>query len=235
MRLLAIDVGNTRTKTALWQDDVRMEWDGGPVDMALASVTGKEPDWERLLPGVKVDRLSQDTLLPIGLDYRTPHTLGADRKAAACGAWALRKGRGCVVVDAGTCITIDYLDSEGIYRGGAILPGIRMKFEALNTFTAKLPLLNNYEGLTLPANGLTGKTTEESMTAGVVTATKLEVGAFVAAMLKAEGGQGQEPAILLAGGDAAMLADGIRGDVAVEKDLVLIGLKEIMQNRIYEK
>lgn len=225
MRLLAIDVGNTRTKTALWEGCLRKEWDHMPVDMALASVTGEMPDWKQALPQAEVAVLTAETPLPIRVDYRTPGTLGADRKAAACGAWALAKGKSCVVIDAGTCITIDLLDSDGVYQGGAILPGLRMKFDALNTFTARLPLLNIADGLAMPADELTGKSTEESMAVGVLAATRLEVEAFVKRYRELYG----SVEVIVTGGDAETIAP---ASAIIEKDLVLIGLKEIAESMI---
>lgn len=217
MRLLAIDVGNTRTKMEMLTDQGPRPYDGGAVDGALASVTGPMPDWEALLPGVEVELLSAATRLPVGLDYATPSTLGPDRIAAACGAWSLRPGERTVVVDAGTCITIDYVDEHGCYRGGAILPGIGMKFRALHTFTAKLPLLNITGTPNLPANGITGKSTEESMAAGVIEATRMEVEGFARRYEGAE--------VLLTGGDA----DLIGGPYVRVDGLVMRGLFAIMK------
>lgn len=227
MRILTVDVGNTRTKTALWTDEGRREWDHGEVDLAIASVTGEVPDWGKVVPGVRVEMLSAETPLPIATAYSTPATLGADRKAAACGAWALARGRNCVIVDAGTCVTIDLLDSRGTYQGGAILPGLKMKFAALNTFTARLPLLDISADPALPADGLTGKSTEESMTAGVITATQMEVEAFVDRYRDRYG----EVEVIVTGGDAERLAPkGAR----IEPELVLIGLREIAESMAHK-
>lgn len=225
MRKLAIDVGNTRTKLALWENGMRKEWDGEPVEMAMASVTGRTPDWQQELPGVEVRLLAADTKLPIALDYSTPETLGADRKAAACGAWALNSERkDCVIIDAGTCVTIDLLSREGVFEGGAILPGVKMKFEALHTFTAKLPLIKDSLTDSLPQGGITGKSTLESMTAGVITATRMEIEGFVDRYREKLG----QVEVIMTGGDAELLAPkGAR----IEKDLVLIGINEIMNLR----
>lgn len=228
MRTLTVDVGNTRTKMVLWTDGCPSQWDGMPVDRALASVTGEEPDWAELLPGVAVEILGPDTPLPIGIDYATPLSLGADRKAAACGAWALEGGKACVVVDAGTCITLDLVDANGTYQGGAIMPGIRMKFGALNTFTARLPLLGRDVPTAMPANGLTGKSTAESMTAGVLTATRLEVQAMVDRYRALLG----EVAVIVTGGDAEQVAP---SGARIEKDLVLVGLRVIAETMTERK
>ncbi len=182
---LTIDIGNTRSKWALFEGDRLVQCgymtEGLPPEGAQADIivcaTGNADLHALGLEKKQVQRLTADMPLPITLDYATPETLGPDRIAAACGAWMLRE-EGCpqLIIDAGTCITIDYLDAAGVYHGGAILPGIDMKFRALHTFTAKLPLLENvYSDELLVA----GRSTKESLVAGVLTATRYEVAGFV--------------------------------------------------------
>ena len=181
------------------------------------------------LDGANVQRLTSTTPLPIVLDYATPETLGPDRIAAACGAQKIGK-EGCpkVIIDAGTCITIDYLDAAGVYHGGAILPGIEMKFRALHTFTAKLPLLENVCSDELP---VAGRSTKESLVAGVLTATRYEVAGFVRHYRQIE----PDLQVILTGGDSGRLVDG-EGGYRVEPHLVMIGLNGIMNYRLkYEE
>ena len=158
--------------------------------------------------------------LPIRLDYKTPQTLGPDRVAAACGAWALHRGEDCLVIDAGTCITVDFLDHKGVYHGGAIMPGIGMNLRALHTFTAKLPLIEIEPGRKAP---VLGRSTEESIVAGTLGATMLALAGYVALYRE------KCPAlkVLLTGGDAARLASGTNGWELVPH-LTLIGLNEVM-------
>ena len=169
--------------------------------------------------------LSAETPLPITLDYATPKTLGPDRIAAACGAQKIGNPECAkLIVDAGTCITIDYLDRNGVYHGGAILLGITMKFRALHTFTAKLPLLDNIDPY---QPYVTGRSTHESMAAGVLTATRYEVEGFVRHYRQ------HDPAtqVLLTGGDAERLqAQGLLevDNIQVVPHLVMIGLNEIL-------
>ena len=178
------------------------------------------------LDGDRVQRLTAGMPLPIALDYATPETLGPDRIAAACGAQKVgNKGCPKLIIDAGTCITIDYLDAEGVYHGGAILPGIEMKFRALHTFTAKLPLLENIGG---EEECVAGRSTRESMTAGVLTATRYEVEGFVRHYRQ----QDSRVKVLLTGGDAERLWGGGLpevGDPIIEPHLVMIGLNEIIK------
>ena len=231
---LTIDIGNTRSKWALFEGDqvVRCGYmdEGLPcegVQNTIVCATG-DADLHALgLEGANVYRLTATAPLPIALDYATPETLGPDRIAAACGAQRVGK-EGCpkVIIDAGTCITIDYLDADGVFRGGAILPGIEMKFRALHTFTAKLPLLENIGS---EEECVAGRSTRESMTAGVLTATRYEVEGFVRHYRSMD----ERTQVLLTGGDAERLLDEGRlrvEDVSVEPHLVMIGMNEIIRD-----
>lgn len=233
---LALDIGNTRIKWGLFDGDTLVRQGTAERDR-LAPLAGELP-WRRaavcasgiadLTPleatGRQVLRLSHSTPMPINLDYATPHTLGADRIAAACGAWSVCGGSHCVVIDAGTCITIDYLDDAGCYHGGAILPGFEMKFRALHTFTARLPLLPSVDGRN---NIVTGRDTAQSIEAGVVTATRFAVEGFVRHYRTGC----DAVRVLLTGGDAARLvASGMDElpNATVLPNLVLTGLNTIL-------
>ena len=231
---LTIDIGNTRSKWALFEGDqmVRSGYIGErlPTESKTADImvcaTG-DADLHTLgLDGANVQRLTANMPLPIVLDYATPETLGADRIAAACGAQKVGKA-GCpkLIIDAGTCITIDYLDAEWVYLGGAILPGIEMKFRTLHTFTAKLPLLENIGG---EEECVAGRSTRESMTAGVLTATRYEVEGFVRHYRQLD----ERVQVLLTGGDAErLLGDGRlqMDNMSTEPHLVMIGMNEILK------
>ena len=142
---LTLDIGNTRTKWALFQEDTQADH-GVTTTEGLAHLCGQVA-WQRAivcasgnadlrpltLTGRPVHLLSHSSKLPIAIDYATPETLGADRIASACGAWRLHPHANSLIIDAGTCITVDFVDASGTYRGGAILPGIDMKFHALHT------------------------------------------------------------------------------------------------------
>lgn len=114
--------------------------------------------------------VDENTPLPIQNNYTTPKTLGKDRLAAVIGAYFLEKKtikQPTLVIDAGTCITFDFINTEskikGIYEGGSISLGLQMRFKALHHFTAKLPLLEPNETLPTPI----GKSTQEAMQSGV--------------------------------------------------------------------
>ena len=217
---LAIDIGNTALKWASFEGKTLVESGHGMPEgqmaaaaRVLACASGDAP--------CEAPRLTADMALPIRLDYKTPATLGPDRIAAACGARALHPADDCLVIDAGTCITVDFLSKDGTYRGGAIMPGLKINLQALHTFTAKLPLLD-IEGVTKAP--VLGRSTEESILAGTLGATMLALAGFVAAYRERCPGL----RVLLTGGDADRLV--AAGATAWEHVplLTLIGLNEIM-------
>ncbi len=83
-------------------------------------------------------RMEDDLAAPIGRQLAEGATPGVDRLLAAAGAWTLAK-QAVIVVDAGTAITVDFVDGEGTFHGGAIAPGVGLMLEALATGTDALP------------------------------------------------------------------------------------------------
>ena len=195
------------------------------ADRGLMCASGDTSVWEDALSSVRfpLTTLGVDMPLPIRLDYKTPATLGCDRVAAACGAWGLHPGQPSLIIDAGTCITVDYLDAEGVYHGGAIMPGLNMSLRALGTFTAKLPLVS-IDGVDTAR--VLGRSTEECIVAGTLGATMLALAGFVAVYRE------KSPAlhVLLTGGDAGRLTRSGAAGWEVAPALTLIGLNEILNH-----
>ena len=156
---LTIDIGNTLIKMAVFDggeivekllaeecdtkllDGLLARWPA--IDRAIiASTGGRTAPLARMLRvrAVKCLEFTPATPVPIRNGYDTPETLGADRLAAAVGAALVAEGRDALVVDFGTAITVDYVSGDGTYRGGAISPGMGMRFQALHRYTARLPL-----------------------------------------------------------------------------------------------
>lgn len=220
---LTLDIGNTAVKWATFEGKELKDCGYGmsdelmaKADYTLACASGELPE------GVSVQRLTADMPLPIKLDYKTPETLGADRIADACGAAGLHPGESCLVIDAGTCITVDFIDAKGVYHGGAIMPGLKMNLQALHTFTAKLPLID-LEGV--EKTPVLGRSTEESILAGTIGATLLALAGYVALYKE----KAPNLRVLLTGGDAKyLLASGTNNGWEHVQNLTLIGLNEIM-------
>jgi type III pantothenate kinase len=131
MRMGVIDVGNSRTKRAVF-DGSRLRPFKGPVDgwIGVRVGRGPVPKGARLL-GRDFPPLVRNRALH-------PETVGADRLAQASAAWHRTKGA-CVVVSMGTAITIDVVDRRGDFLGGLIAPGLRLMARALHDHTALLP------------------------------------------------------------------------------------------------
>ena len=114
------------------------------------------------------------TPVPIASRYQTPRTLGADRMAAAVGAWSRWPGRNVLIVDIGTCATFDFLSEDGEYLGGNISPGPLMRLKALHQFTGKLPLVD-----ALGEMPEFGNTTETAIRCGVLNGLRHEIEGYV--------------------------------------------------------
>lgn len=156
---------------------------------------------------------------PIRNLYATPLTLGVDRLAGACGAFFLFPGTDCLVIDAGTCIKLEFVDSSGNYQGGSIGPGIKMRFDALHTFTARLPLVT--------ATGhaeLTGNSTESCIQSGVINGIIEELNG----MIKRYQEKYPHLKVILCGGDAGFFENQLKASIFASPELVLIGLNSIL-------
>lgn len=220
---LTFDIGNTAVKWAAFEERQLVDkgvWVEGSkmleAERCLACVSGRVPTELMSVP-----RVHTDMALPIKIGYKSVATLGGDRVAAACGAWALHPNENCLIIDAGTCITVDFLGADGLYHGGAIMPGIGMELQALHTFTEKLPLVKIAEGRKAP---VFGTTTEESIVAGTLGATLMALAGYVA-LYREKCGRLQ---VLLTGGDAGKLISAGVSGWEQQPLLTHIGMNEII-------
>lgn len=163
--------------------------------------------------------LSPALPLPIQNLYVTPQTLGVDRIAGACGAHQKFPGQHCLVIDSGTCITYDFLDKEGNYHGGGISPGLKMRFQAMNTFTAKLPLADIIDD-----PPLIGNTTETCLQSGAVNGMVEEINGII--MRYRQEFEGLH--VILCGGDARFFENKLKAPIFALPELVLSGLNSIL-------
>ena len=157
--------------------------------------------------------------LPINNLYATPHTLGVDRIAGVCGAFQKFPGANCLVIDAGTCITYDFLDKNGNYHGGSIAPGLRMRLRSMHSFTARLPLIEVADN-----PPLIGNTTETSMQSGAVNGMIAEInGTIHRYQQEFEGLR-----VILCGGDGPFFENKLKEPIFALPELVLSGLNSIL-------
>ena len=225
---LTIDFGNTASKYALFNEGGILHSHGVYNDVSdfvdqglkgcIFSTVRKEVPW---LTGLDcpVHLFSSSMSLPVKMGYETPETLGADRLAGALGAkWLLgRDGMSgaCLVIDAGTCITYDWLTPEAEYLGGSISPGLHMRYLALHQQTGKLPLVSHE----VFENQL-GSSTNESILCGVQQGVWGESHRQIVHFLE----KYPKGAVFITGGDALFLAEQQKTKIFVEPLLVHYGL-----------
>ncbi|WP_159466609.1 type III pantothenate kinase [Dyadobacter sp. 3J3] len=176
---------------------------------------------EALDRDVDVDVLNLTGVLPVPIqkDYETPHTLGADRIAAASGANWMFPGKDVLVVDMGTSITYDLVDRDGIFRGGLISPGVRMRFNALHTFTKRLPLFDPEKN-----PEFVGKSTKNAIQSGVMNGTLAEIEGIINRY------RNEIPSlcVVICGGDVPFFESSLKPPIFAVPELVLIGLNRIL-------
>ena len=164
--------------------------------------------------------LTAATPVPIKNLYKTPETLGKDRLAAVVGAYSLFPGKDILVMDAGTALTIDFIDKEGNYHGGNISPGLNMRFRALHDYTQKLFLqtqTDNYQML--------GDTTASAIVSGVQNGIIFEVNYYIRHFVK----KFPQLVKILTGGDINFFVNKIESSIFAEPNLVFIGLEKIIK------
>ncbi len=166
--------------------------------------------------------LNNTTPLPIKNNYKTPETLGYDRIAAAVGAFEHFPTSPCLIIDAGTAITVDLM-YESSFMGGCISPGIEMRFRALHQFTNKLPLLTKSTNFDYP-----GKSTEESIYNGVIQGVVFELEKRIEDFQKSY----PNGKIIITGGDGFYLVKLIKKTIFAEPELVLKGLINILKYNV---
>jgi len=237
---LIVDIGNTRTKVAAF-DKEEMVWQKTYVSLTqmkhdlskleinnsiISSVAKQELTnfVKGILPKALV--LNFETPIPISNNYKTPKTLGNDRLANAVAAYRLFGNSNTLIIDAGTCLKFDFINKNKEYLGGAIAPGLRMRFQALHTLTANLPLLENFEEVVLIGNN-----TETSMVSGCFNGMQHEI----AATITAYKGKYKDLQIIITGGDVSNLEKmdfSQKNSIFADRWLTLKGLNEILRYNV---
>lgn len=235
-----IDIGNTKTKTAFvnkqnvsrvkafdtdeFMKNYRQHFKSiKPFDRCIVSsvVPLKQGLVKYLNKNIEPIILDNKTKLPFKNLYKTKKTLGNDRIANVAGAMALFPKHSILAIDAGSCITFDLMNAKKQYLGGAISPGLNMRFSALNHFTGGLPLIK----LSKKPIKMVENTTGRSILSGVQNGTVIEVDAFINNMKKSY----SDIKVILCGGDSSFLADRLKNSIFVSANLTLIGLNFILE------
>ena len=237
MKNLVIDIGNTRFKSALFEgnqmignyqfealDSAIQFWQTLDFDACMiSSVSMDEDELQDRIP-FPFRFLSHKTGLPILNSYATPNTLGLDRIAAAVGAWQLAGNKSALAIDLGTCITFDYIDEAGVYRGGAISPGLQLRAKAMNSFTARLPMVD----LIQKPEDFIGDSTISCIQSGIWYGVEFEIlGQIAAFRLK-----NPEIKVYICGGDSVSFESLAKDHIFVIPNLVLFGINCILNHNV---
>ncbi len=240
--VLVVDIGNTRSKGAVFesqekkhefvclQTDLKSNIQAALQSftaiktLVVANVAHIEPDFFICFENkITIHFISHNSIFPFKNRYKTPKTLGIDRMVLAAGAALQFPNKNRLVIDAGTCITYDFITASNDYLGGAISPGLRLRYEALHQFTAKLPLLD----LENP-NDLIGNSTFEAIHSGVVYGITHEIEGFITAY-KA---RYENFIIILTGGDSNFLAKRLKNGIFANSNFLLESLNQTFQYQI---
>lgn len=235
--IFTIDVGNTNIKAAVFKEvnlvekfvfqknDLKNNFQNilkkypNSTNAVLSSV-GKleENEISWLKSNLNLHEINQNSNFPFVNLYGTPKTLGIDRMVLASGASLLYPNQNVLVIDAGTCVTYDFITKNKEYLGGAISPGLRLRYQSLHNFTAKLPLLvKKY-----PENVI-GNNTNESIHSGVVNGLIYEIEGFISEYSV----KNEQFTIILTGGDANFLANRLKSIIFADENFLLKSLEQL--------
>jgi len=234
---LVIDIGNTKVKVAVFELDTiitavvceeinlvkelkRISNQYAIKRSIVSSVKDINEEYlEELqkLPFLII--LNTDTPLPFKNLYATPSTLGNDRIALAAAAVCIHPFKNTLVIDAGTCITYDFINAKNEYLGGAISPGIAMRYKSLHQYTGNLPLLSKNEEF-----NIIGTSTKSSIHSGIINGISCEIKGVIAQYKQDFG----DLTIVLTGGDTKFLSKQLKNSIFAHQNFLLSGLNKIL-------
>jgi type III pantothenate kinase len=237
MTTLCLDFGNTRVKTAVFEEDELKEVIVLRSDVAehlseiiaqhqpqrsiLSSVVNHDPVVEALLENyTRFHKLSNTSKLPFTIPVGKPETMGADRLAIAASSVFLFPGKNNVAIGLGTCITYNFINQFGEFLGGSISPGMEMRFQAMHQFTALLPLVKGHWNVPL-----IGYDTTTNLQSGVVLGMAKEIDGILDMYQERFGNFNA----LLTGGDAQLLRPYLKYKIFADPHLIFKGLYAISQ------
>ena len=235
--IIAIDFGNTLVKIAIFKGKEMLEKQSfsleesrsffekllqkyPEIQQGILSSVIEIPAWIPVVfSSIHLHILSHESKFPFEVAYQTPQTLGHDRIALVAFAFEQFPKKNVLIIDIGTCITYDLLQADGLYLGGAISPGIQMRFKALNTFTAKLPLTEPIEN-----PKLTGNSTTTSIQSGVINGILAELKGIIASYNTIY----EDLTVFVGGGDNKYFDKQLKNSIFATANPVLEGLRVIL-------
>ncbi|MFH6960144.1 type III pantothenate kinase [Flavobacterium aquidurense] len=240
--ILTVDVGNTRIKAAVFEGSTvlgNFVFEKSELEKKIEKILKKFPNCSDLVVAsvgnvekqsflafeneLNIHFLTHEDVYPFVNKYATPKTLGIDRMVLASGATLQFPKQNRLVIDAGTCITYDFIDENDNYLGGAISPGLRLRYEALHNYTAKLPLL----AFEVPELYI-GNSTAQAIHSGVVNGFVYEIDGFIDEYRA----NFSNFIIILTGGDAVFLAKRLKNTIFANSNFLLESLNQTFQYKI---
>jgi type III pantothenate kinase len=239
---LCFDFGNTRLKCGVFLDDRLSEVFSlagsgketiedllkkyKPAKTILSSVIEHGNEIEKNL-GEKTSfhKLSSHSILPFTAPVGKPETIGADRLALAAASVHFYNGKNNLVIGVGSCITYNFINKYNSFLGGSISPGMEMRLKSLNTFTAKLPLIQvdtDEIGWNFP---LIGYDTRTNILSGVI----LGMAAEIDGIINKYGEKFENLNVVLTGGDAVYLTHFLKNKIISDPDMIFKGLYAISE------
>jgi type III pantothenate kinase len=227
---IVVDAGNTRIKVGLFQNNDLQEVHAFSNDefTKLKSLLLKHKDFSGIISSVRSDKntkwlkgllpnailFNHQLPIPLTNNYESPDTLGIDRLANAIAAANISE-KNALVIDIGTCIKYDFIRYPQIYEGGAISPGIELRYRSMHQFTGKLPLIEDrIQG------PFVGKNTLDAMRSGVMNGMHLEMVGIIEEYRRLY----PELTIFLTGGDSPHFELGNKYGIFADENLTLKGL-----------
>ena len=235
--LLALDVGNSFIKCAVFERDRLVDKQVcenidainffklflkkyPKIENGIISSVGKLDKnlIKYLNEHISIVEVSNETRFPFINNYETPKTLGVDRMVLVAGAVLLYPNKNKLVIDAGTCVTYDFVDKNNVYFGGSISPGLTLRYKSLNNYTENLPLLSCKN-----VNLLIGTSTQTAIHTGVVNGIIYEMDGFISNYLE----KYEDLTIILTGGDAEFLAKSLKNTIFANSNFLLESLNQL--------
>ena len=234
---LVIDIGNTYFKSAVFSNNDALEFQHdknenfesfilkilksySKIKKTIVSNVS-EINHELFFENHKIDFLnvSNELNLPFENRYETPKTLGSDRIALISAAVFEYPSSNSLIIDAGTCLTMDMVNNKNQYCGGMISPGINLRYQSLNTMTSNLPLVNKSVKYDFPS-----KSTVGCIHSGVIGGIVNEINGFINEVK----GYNKKINIILTGGDANFLSKPLKIPIFADPIFILRGLNKIL-------
>lgn len=235
---LVLDIGNTLGKLVVYEQEDEVfsaQFELGEMHATLIELFLNFPEIKQAIlcsvvsiePQIQLFLKEKTTLLevnsqmklPFDNRYETPETLGADRIGLVAAAAFKFPKKNCLIVDAGSCVTYDFISSDGVYRGGAISPGLQMRFKAMHLHTNKLPFVTIKEDYIA-----LGTDTQKSILAGTVNGLVYEIEGWQKSLETTH----KDLTLILTGGDAQFLSKRLKNTIFAHSNFLVEGLSQLL-------